>query len=504
MDRCGEASAPTKFLNSAQAPFVGFKKELLDSLNHKAVAGQTDEGAEYFEFKGLDKQFEQTFENAFARATAFEKVYGQATEFERVYSRPATCPWKQQFQWKSEFAASNWKEEFQMKPESWVSEFKGQLEEDVQMAETAKEMLRTMDLSDPKLANSQFVAYLKGLSAEARQTCPVMHNTSHFESWKQEYRQSIAPLVTEEEDLEWERMQKDWNTFQSQGLGYEGWAKERLQQYQWSVPTSANPYSSLADKTTTANALMADLKVKDAVLCLEALVAENPQNAVAWYQLGAMQQANEMDLQAIPALFKAVKLDPQNSAAWLLLAASCANETCIPDALDAIVGWLSTKGVQQNRDIQSLIAAAKQLNDPEVPQALSILYSLSGDAESAMASLGNPVDPLLQNRLGALLANNRQYSEAETVYQRLLSKYPGLVRCHYNRGIAFMCQSRYEEALGCFQDAIRVQLPVDVVTGMVDELSAGYQAIWDSASACAAALNRDDLAQAFSQRILLK
>ena len=142
-----------------------------------------------------------------------------------------------------------------------------------------------------------------------------------------------------------------------------------------------------------------------------------------------------MDVQAISAFLQATALDPSDAESWVELAASCANESCIADAYDAIK---RSTLLESNESTTSQVATA-------------VLNSISGNQDRAVAILQSIAfsgqidhDWILRNRLGATLANAKRYDEALAIYDELLHHH-GVdhPRIHYNRGIAFMSTDRY-------------------------------------------------------------
>jgi tetratricopeptide (TPR) repeat protein len=244
--------------------------------------------------------------------------------------------------------------------------------------------------------------------------------------------------------------------------------------------------------------------LRGAILAYEALVHAEPENAEAWLRLGSLQQLNEMDVQAIPALREALRFGA--TTALLALAASLVNESCIPEALETLRTWLqSTTGssiefVEGPTRLASLIRAISVEAGGSIDGnvALSILFSITGNhsqasecLEKTLQSEPNRLD--LLNRMGAVLANNQRYAEALQLYDRSLAIDPNCPRVHYNRGVSLMCTKYHNEASKAFVQALRNQLPVDVVEGVDLELVDRYTAVWDTLrSNCEAAGYTED------------
>ncbi len=429
---------------------------------------------------------------------AFQRAYAPPTHVQPPRSS-SVCPWTGQF-WASEYQTQSTTRET---VSSWLEEYKtfenNEVEVDQQMAVAAENLLYTMDLSDPKLANSKFVAYLKDLCGNKLvEQCPFNNATTldgrgtMFEIWKKQYLENIEPLRTEESEL-WETMEKGWEKYEANGYGYEHFAKHEFSKYLPSVPSSANPFKDHQNPLHLAREFEANKDLSSAILAYEVVVERDPHCTVAWAKLGLLQQQNEMDIQAIAALFKASEKDP---SALIPLSASCTNESCIPDALDSLETWLAQYSATAKSAIMSpnrVTGLIREFGAAQVPPsarvdklvALSILHSIAGSPEDAAALLHealsiNPTSVELINRLGAVLANGQMYDEALQLYSQGLNQDPYCPRLLFNQGISLMCSKRHSEAMRSFVKAIKHQLPVDIVEGVNPELVQRYVALWDT------------------------
>lgn len=133
--------------------------------------------------------------------------------------------------------------------------------------------------------------------------------------------------------------------------------------------------------------------MKSKILILEALVQEEPSNPAAWRDLGVAQQANEMDPQAIAAFLQATRLDRLDAQSWVGLAASCVNESCVPDALKALSGFIysQSKSIVEsgNLDMSQYRVAIEELcrqnpTHAENLLAASIICGLQGEKSEAL------------------------------------------------------------------------------------------------------------------------
>jgi len=453
---------------------------------------------------------------------AFQRAYRTAPK------APAACPWTTQFHqqqqhqqkesdnvgWAEEFKQrQTWAQEFSAlniseRPvaEQWVDEFKSSFqacaaEEDEQMGLVAAGLLETLDLSDEKLAASKFVAFLRDLAKQPAppqpSQCPldqIGRTGADFEAWKQQYLSSIEHLTRDDEySQSWQQMDKRWDSYQAHGHGYEGYAERELSNYVFSLPPAANPFNNRQEIRALIQQFVAANDLRNGILACEAAVQRDPEDAQAWWQLGVLQQLNEMDVQAISALLKASKLGVDE--ALIPLAASCTNESCVPDALDALQAWITKHlgipqaAVQSPSRLACLIrelslALPNETYSEEGHVALSILFSLAGNQQQAIESLEEalrrqPRSLELLNRMGALLANNQEYGMALRHYDAALAISPACPRVHFNRGISLMCSKYHEEAARSFVRAIKAQLPVDVAPG-TKQVVERYLNIWDT------------------------
>lgn len=411
-----------------------------------------------------------------------------------------------------------------MVADGWINEFtEAHTSEDVEMQMAARDILTHLPLAqDPKLANSRFVAYLKGLvsttqlSGNSLETINKDAETATFNSWKESFLAEISPhLTATQEDQEWQQMEKMWEQYEPTGYGYKDFARREFATYQDSLPISVNPLRDLTDAAHRVITFdQGQRPLRERILAAEMILHKNPQDQRVWYHLGTLQQANEMDSQAISALLQATSLDPSDEDAWIALAASCANESCQPDAMDALA-HLSPAASPKNplamaQTMEQLSSQAEKEKASRLLTAAAILYNIAGRQDKAIsllellthsASLRTPMDWASLNRLGASYANARRYEEAMTIYDRLLASGIDHPRIHYNRGIALMCTDAYDEAARSFIRAIDRQLPVDVISGVREELHPSYKAPWEALRITFSLAGREDLAKSDSMKL---
>lgn len=502
-------------------------KENVASSSTQAIPSSEDEGdleREYFEMEESADWAEELKRVLPSESEAVPWAAEWHGANESVYKSNRTVQeeegsWIEEFEskeeasWTNEFTKSGVDEAADLENgESWITEFKQQQQQQNEkvepadeghLAESASELLSRLDLNDDRLRNSQFVAYLRKLADGHNPVVPeesAQRAQEAFENWREEFRRAIDPLVTEE-DATWESWKKDWQQYQSNGNGYEGFAFREFQRYQFA---SNNPYlRSNPNSQATAT-------LRDRILALEAQIQRNP-SATLWANLGALQSENELDIQAIAAFQEALKLDANHLAAWLGLALACLNERCIPDAYEAIENWIKRNAAysripvhfvqagNRNSELLRCFLSISSENDPDALIFTSVLQNLDRQPEQAIETLRRAValrssDPALLNRLGATLANIGRYAEALGLYDQALSMGFNNPRLHYNRAVSLMSIDRYSEAQRELVEAIQLQLPVSSTHGVRPDLRAGYQSIWNTLRLLCELTGNDDLA----------
>ncbi|PJF18205.1 hypothetical protein PSACC_01984 [Paramicrosporidium saccamoebae] len=509
-------------------------------------------GAEYFEFR-KDGNWAQEFAAAapISEAVAFEQAFskieisnnsGWAKEFQGTAAQNAA--------WINEFSRkTDWPSEPAEGADSWVDEFKSaNANEDEELKHTAQGILNSLELDhDSKLQNSRFVAYLHtlaGAEASANQEgrddwanefgstvadgakvkataknwadefgSTVADGTKvkasaenwadefssaatsdnfvqqEFETWKQDFFKNIEPL---KEDAQWANMEKAWEEYQGTGYGYENFAQREFGTYHFSVPIVENPYRTVPNK---AELLASNVNFKDSILLYEAIVNEDPSNVSAWVQLGTLQQANECDAQAIAAFLKVLASSPSDKDALIGLAASCINESCIPDALEAFQRLLGS--AEKGSTIEAILGKFESLSEKSRHYVLAtaMLNNMVGNyarAEELLSSVAQ--DWVTLNRLGASFANAKEYHRAIGIYDQLLSTGHNLPRIHYNKGISLMCLESHDEATRSFIQSIETQIPTTTLTRVKEELLPSYRAPWEALQVNLTIQGREDLA----------
>lgn len=284
--------------------------------------------------------------------------------------------------------------------------------------------------------------------------------------------------------------------------------------------------------------------IPSAALLFEASVQREPENALAWRYLGTTQAQNEMDKSAIRALRNCLHLDPSDQQARMAIAVSLVNETQHREACRHLHEWLtkherygkivssspaSFQALEEElagiQDIDPLAAASlsqySQVDrlgehvrsqfveaarmapndpDPEVQNALGVLFNMRGDYAKAVdcfkAALSvRQQDSLLWNRLGATLANGNKSDEAVIAYRRALEISPGFLRSRYNLAISLIHLNLYDEAAKQLIQILNTQAAGQGSRGerTIRTRSITSTSIWNTLRTVATLMNRPDL-----------
>lgn len=278
--------------------------------------------------------------------------------------------------------------------------------------------------------------------------------------------------------------------------------------------------------------------IPNAVLCFEAAVEQDMQNAEVWELLGKSQAENEKDPNAIAALKKSLDLRPDNRSVLMSLAISYTNESLQNKAIQMLIKWLlcnekykqlvspelaessdttvdtassSIVSLPKLTEVENLFLQAVRLTptevDPEVQEALGVLFNLSSEydkaAECFQAALSvNPKSAKMWNRLGASLANGNRSVEAVEAYKNALEIEPGYIRARYNVGIICINLKSYNEAVEHFLTALNHQASSIARSG-IEGPSPGNQmseTIWSTLRMAISLMGRTDLTNAIDAR----
>jgi peroxin-5 len=179
------------------------------------------------------------------------------------------------------------------------------------------------------------------------------------------------------------------------------------------INLQTNPHLSEDNLIDKANEQIHVGNTQEAILYYEAAVQRNPRDAAAWCQLGLSHAENEHDIAAISAFRKSLEIEPDMRDALLGYSVSLANESYDNESLTQLEHWINTykNGAWKSHTLsdqptdflhqsyidpirfekverQFLDAARAQTNiDPELQNALGVLYNLNRNFDRAIDSI---------------------------------------------------------------------------------------------------------------------
>ena len=212
-----------------------------------------------------------------------------------------------------------------------------------------------------------------------------------------------------------------------------------------------------------------------AILCLEAEVLKNKENATAWRMLGQLFQENDQDDFAIMALKLAHEADPYDLESLFYLGISSTNELEEFDTLRLLSNWLryspdfsqlpilQKEGDMSLDEVENAFKEASSLKprDTQVLTALGVLRFIRKDFQKAAvyfekAIKENPFDHSVWNKYGAALGNSNKIEEATQAYKQALDLRPNYVRTLVNIGHTHSSQAEYLKACEQFLNALMI------------------------------------------------
>ncbi|XP_063699233.1 peroxisomal targeting signal 1 receptor [Culicoides brevitarsis] len=340
----------------------------------------------------------------------------------------------------------------------------------------------------------------------------------------------------------WEKLQDEWRRIsEEQDSEVNPWLSDfseiydPFKEYKYA---EENPMIDMENALEKGKAFLAQGDIPSAVLCFEAATKQNPESAETWELLGTTQTENENDPNAIPALKKALELDPTNRNVLMSLAVSYTNESYQNQALKMLVNWLSvhpkyghlvpasakmpdnaasnlTESIAKApvlREVQEMFLSAVKQNrtevDAEVQEALGVLFNLSSEYDKAVdcykaAVQVNPGNAKTWNRLGASLANGNRSVEAVEAYQNALEIQPGFIRARYNVGIICINLKAYKEAAEHLLTALNHQATSSSRAGVVSSnAKLMSDSIWGTLRMAISLAEMHDLQDAIEKRDL--
>eukprot|EP00347_Sterkiella_histriomuscorum_P009094 403342540 len=377
-----------------------------------------------------------------------------------------------------------------------------------EIKETTGNMVKVLESSDnPKHRNSKFLKFLKKLEvgyyaidndqlvkvADKKDAYKEMEDNRLKEESMKQQEESKEQINTntdlfkklwdsdkEVTDDQFDEMMTKWDEEgqdeQFNNLFMKEWGKQWQQEEPEPVtviPFEAN--NKYADQDNTlkiAKQLVEEGQSQEAVVCLQAEVTKNPENAEAWRLMGQLYQENDQDELAILAFKKAYEIDPYDLDSLLCLGVSCTNELEQQEAIKHLHSYLKyhpeysqLPNIQSDNltldEVHEAYEKAYQLNskDSNLCLAMGVLAFIRRQFQEAITHFQNgirenPTDHTLWNKYGAALANNTDIDQAIQVYQTALDLRPNYVRTLANIGLAMRNRFKFEESVPYFLNAL--------------------------------------------------
>eukprot|EP00833_Pecoramyces_ruminatium_P009517 jgi/Orpsp1_1/1183549/evm.model.c7180000085694.1 len=342
-----------------------------------------------------------------------------------------------------------------------------------------------------------------------------------LEDWVRDYQNNIKDIDIDSKNKEWAGID---TTDQSETSLR---ASENL--YSDYIFQKNNPFI-LNNTIPTLEEALSFNNLVESILAFEAIVQTDSKNANAWLQLGNRQQENEREPQAISALKKATELNPKLLDAWLSLAISYSNEEYIENAYDSLESWIlnsdkynhllnkypmfMSHSADRHKFLTDLLLECARFKpgadlDPDVQIGLGLLFNLSGEYDKAIdcfeaAITKRPMDHILYNRLGAMLANNNEPQKAIEAYFHALEINPSYIRARYNLAISCMNINEVKEAVEHLLGALSIQSGNNDFygEGIGDGPDANSTSVWETLRTALITLGRKDLLERVDARDL--
>ncbi|XP_037935515.1 peroxisomal targeting signal 1 receptor [Teleopsis dalmanni] len=382
---------------------------------------------------------------------------------------------------------------------------------------------------------------------EAQEKAVEAQSKSIAGNWFDEYEQSKEQNEKASADYNenfWQHLQDEWQKLSDKTE--HPWLSELdenydpYKEYQF---TEDNPMAQLENAFEKGLEYLSKGDIPSAVLCFEVAAQKDPENAEIWEHLGLTQAENEMDPQGIAALKRSLDIRSDNKRVLMALAICYTNESLQSQALKMITKWLqinpkykhlieqhpefqaeneaiASSLIRGNKlvELQNVFLEAVRLNpseiDPEVQEALGVLYNLSSEFDKAVdcfsaALFADPQNAKIWNRLGASLANGSRSVEAVEAYQHALQLQPGFIRVRYNVGVCCMNLKAYKQAAEHLLTALNMQANSAVLKelpAVASSVTSGQhqmsESIWSTLKMVISLMGRYDLQDAVNNRNL--
>jgi tetratricopeptide (TPR) repeat protein len=213
------------------------------------------------------------------------------------------------------------------------------------------------------------------------------------------------------------------------------------------------PTLTAVEHLDRAEALANAENFDEAIVELQAVLDQEPDNADALAVLGGIHLTQEKIDEAIAELNQALSI-----------------EVAHPLALSNLCGALALQGADNALDIcQQALAANPE--EADVYNALGIIYGRLGQYDEAVAAFEEairlePEHNWAHNNLGSTYISMEQFDESVVELTEAVRITPDNAKAHYNLGLAYAKSEQYEQAIPAYQEALRYD--PSVVTAYIE------------------------------------
>lgn len=404
-------------------------------------------------------------------------------------------------------------------------------------------LMAPMGHADQQIQNSLTDKFFE--EAQALENVQELPAALQGEDWVNDYEasnESNEQAAASYNEKFWQRLQDEWAKISEESdhpwLSEFDESYDPYKEYKFA---EENPMKDIDNALEKGKEYLAKGDIPSAVLCFEVAVSKDSENADAWEYLGISQAENEMDPQGIAALKRSLDLKPGNSKVLMALAVCYTNESLQSQAVKMLTTWLENNPkykhlvppqpetpvdaaaaaasslIRGNRlqEVQNMFLEAVRMDpqnvDPEIQEALGVLYNLSSEYDKAVdcfkvALHANPQNAKVWNRLGASLANGNRSVEAVDAYQQALELEPGFIRVRYNVGVCCLNLKAYKQACEHLLTALNMQANVaatrELPVGSVGNAQQMSESIWSTLKMVISLMGRNDLQGFVSDRNL--
>ena len=239
-----------------------------------------------------------------------------------------------------------------------------------------------------------------------------------------------------------------------------------------------NPYS---ETSNPLEALVETLQKGDSFqtrLVLEAHLQKHADDIQGWKSLGLLQQELNQDQSSASCFLKALELNPKDPWVLLQLGVSCANVFDELQSFMYLERWLNPDGplILNEEDVKNkewtgkdIMNVKQQIREKFMVQqnrgdinwflASGVANYLCREYEEAatlfkQATLMDPNDHFLWNKVGAALTQMKDLDGAQTAYHKALDLRPNYLRTWTNLAVTYNSRMMYSQAAAFFLNSL--------------------------------------------------